>query len=96
MLPLYGLSVPDTDDPDEVRRTDAVQLFMQAAQRVSGADVVAADQLPYVARICRLVEGMPLGIELAATWVRLLSYQEIAQEIEQNYRFLEDFEPRRA
>ena len=93
VLPLYGLSVPGTDDPDEVRRTDAVQLFMQAAQRVRGANVVAADQLPHVARICRLVEGMPLGIELAATWVRLLSYREIAQEIEQNYRFLETSSP---
>ena len=93
VLPLYGLSVPGTDDPDEVRRTDAAQLFMQAAQRVRGDHVVAADQLPYVARICRLVEGMPLGIELAATWVRLLSYREIAQEIEQNYRFLETSSP---
>ena len=93
VLPLYGLSAPGTDDPDEVRRTDAVQLFMQAAQRVRGANVVAADQLPHVARICRLVEGMPLGIELAATWVRLLSYREIAQEIEQNYHFLETSSP---
>ena len=93
VLPLYGLSIPDTDDPDEVRRTDAAQLFMQAALRVRGDHVVAADQLPYVARICRLVEGMPLGIELAATWVRLLSCREIALEIEQNYRFLETSSP---
>jgi DNA-binding SARP family transcriptional activator/predicted ATPase len=93
VLPLYGLSVPDTDAPDEVRRTDAAQLFMQAAQRVRGASVVAADQLPYIARICRLVEGLPLGIELAAAWVRLLSFQEITHEIEQNYRFLETSSP---
>ena len=92
-LPLYGLSFPDTDDPDEVRRTDAAQLFIQAAQRIRGNHVVAADQLPYVARICRLVEGMPLGIELAAAWVRLLSHREIAQEIEQNYRFLKTSSP---
>ena len=42
--------------------------------------MVAADQLPYIARICRLVEGLPLGIELAAAWVRLLSFQEITRE----------------
>jgi len=93
VLPLYGLSVPDTDDPSEVRRTDAVQLFVRAAQRVRGANVLAEDQLPHVARICRLVEGMPLGIELAAAWTRLLSYQEIAQEIEKNYRFLATSSP---
>jgi DNA-binding SARP family transcriptional activator/predicted ATPase len=93
VLPLYGLRIPATDDPDEVRHTEAAQLFVQAARRVRGANVVAADQLPYVAKICRLVEGMPLGIELAAAWVRLLSYQEIAHEIERNYRFLETSSP---
>lgn len=41
-----------------------------------------------VSRICQLVEGMPLGLELAAAWVRLLSCQEIAQEIEKNLEFL--------
>jgi DNA-binding SARP family transcriptional activator/predicted ATPase len=88
VLPLYGLSVPSTDDPDEVRRSEAVQLFMQAVARVCGACGLEADQLTHVARICRLVEGMPLGIELAAAWSRLLSYQEIAGEIENNYHFL--------
>ncbi len=93
VLPLYGLGVPETDDPNEVRRTDAVQLFIQAAQRVSGASALAADQLAQIARICRLVEGLPLGIVLAAAWVRLLSHQEIAQEIEKNYRFLATSSP---
>jgi DNA-binding SARP family transcriptional activator/predicted ATPase len=88
VLPLYGLSVSSTDDPDEVRRSEAVQLFMQAVLRVCGACGFAADQLAHVAHICRLVEGMPLGIELAAAWSRLLSYQEIAGEIETNYHFL--------
>jgi hypothetical protein len=37
-----------------------------------------------VLRLCRLVEGMPLAIELAATWVRILSPSEIATEIEQS------------
>ena len=41
-----------------------------------------------IAKICRLVEGMPLGIELAAAWTRTLSCQDIAAEIEKNYSFL--------
>ena len=57
MLPLYGLSVPDTDDPDEVRRTDAVQLFMQTAQRVHGANVGRSGSTAVRRRICRLVKG---------------------------------------
>ena len=93
VLPLYGLNVPETDDPAEVRRSEAVQLFMQAVLRVCGACGLEADQLTHVAHICRLVEGMPLGIELAAAWSRLLSYQEIAREIEKNYRFLATSSP---
>jgi tetratricopeptide (TPR) repeat protein len=41
-----------------------------------------------VVHICRLTEGTPLAIELASAWLRLLSCQEIAQEIEQNLDFL--------
>ena len=37
-----------------------------------------------IARICRLVDGLPLGIELAAGWIRILSCSEIAKEIEAN------------
>jgi DNA-binding SARP family transcriptional activator/predicted ATPase len=93
VLPLYGLNVPEADDPAEVRRSEAVQLFMQAVVRVCGSCGLEADQLIHVAHICRLVEGMPLGIELAAAWSRLLSYQEIAREIEENYRFLATSSP---
>lgn len=88
VLPLYGLRVPETDDPDEVSRSDAAQLFMQAMRRACGDCELAGDQLQYIAQVCRLVEGMPLGIELAAAWTRLLSCEEIAQEIERSFRFL--------
>ena len=36
----------------------------------------------------QLVEGLPLGIELAAAWIRVLSCEEIAQEIARNLDFL--------
>jgi predicted ATPase len=93
VLPLYGLSIPETDDPAEVRRSEAAQLFMQAVQRVCGVSGIEEGQCRYVAHICRLVEGMPLGIELAAAWSRLLSYQEIAREIEKSYLFLATSSP---
>jgi tetratricopeptide (TPR) repeat protein len=41
-----------------------------------------------VIRICQLVGGMPLGLQLAATWVRVLSCAEIGQEIERDLDFL--------
>lgn len=66
----------------------AVQLFLQRAQAVQPGFSLAEEEKSCVARICRLTEGTPLAIELAAAWLRLLSCQEIAQEIENNLDFL--------
>lgn len=68
----------------------ATQLFVQRAR------LVAADFTPdrttgaAIVQICDLVQGLPLGIELAATWTRLLSCTEIAAEIAHNLDFLEN------
>lgn len=67
----------------------ALQLFIQSAQRVDHTFQLDSENLPTVARICRLVNGLPLGIELAATWVDSISLAEIAGEIEGNLGFLE-------
>ncbi|HXV41720.1 MAG TPA: BTAD domain-containing putative transcriptional regulator, partial [Anaerolineae bacterium] len=83
---LWGLAYPDADAPGS-ETFDSVQLFAQRAQRVSGGfDLVV--ELPYIVQICRLLEGMPLGIELAAAWLRALSCREIVYEIEHNRDFL--------
>ncbi len=66
----------------------AAQLFLQSARQVQPDLVLHGEELAQVARICRLVEGMPLGIELAAAWSDVLSPAEIAGEIEQNLDFL--------
>lgn len=67
----------------------AVQLFVQSAERVMPDFELSVENVAFVARICTLVEGLPLAIELSAAWVEMLSVEEIAQEIEQNLDFLE-------
>ncbi len=64
----------------------AVRLFVERAKQV--APGFALDDTTEVLRICRLVDGMPLGIELAASWVSVLSCTEIADEIARNIDFL--------
>jgi len=66
----------------------AVQLFVQSARRADNDFVLKPADLPHVARICQLVTGYPLAIELAATWVRVLGCAEIAAEIERDYEIL--------
>lgn len=83
---LGGLSLPTHTIPPE--NSDAVILFLERAQQ-SVADVRLDNQNKLtVARICQLVDGIPLGIELAAAWVNVLSLDEIAAELESNIDFL--------
>lgn len=83
-----GLSFPSTETADGLGEYEAVALFLQRARRAHPEFAVDQEEMPGVARLCRLVEGLPLAIELAATWVRLLSPGEIAAEIESNLDFL--------
>ena len=60
----------------------------ERARQADAAFALTEDVRPHVARICRLVEGMPLGIEIAAAWTPLLPPVEIADEIERGLDFL--------
>jgi predicted ATPase/DNA-binding SARP family transcriptional activator/Tfp pilus assembly protein PilF len=88
VIELQGLKVPDFDKVQEIESYSAVQLFIQTAKRIGGEKVLSEKDQPDVIHICQLIGGVPLGIELAATWVRILSPKEIAQEIEHNLDFL--------
>lgn len=81
-----GLKCPGDKAPQSFD-SDAVQLFAQSARRVC-PDFLASANPQAAGQICRLVEGMPLAIELAASWARALSCPEIVQEIERDLDFL--------
>ena len=78
---LHGLAVPPPALVSEAKRYEAVRLFADRAKRVDKSFYLDETVLPDVIEICRLVEGLPLGIELAASVIRDLSCQEVAQEI---------------
>ena len=75
---LQGLPLP-TGGADE--ENSALALFERSARRSSHAFVLDDASRAAAAEICRLVGGIPLAIELAAGWVRLLSCAEIAAEV---------------
>lgn len=83
---LAGLALPSPAVPPEA--ADAVLLFIERAQQAAGYFVLDAQNKAAVTRICQLVDGMPLGIELAAAWVRVLTPAEIADELAKNVDFL--------
>lgn len=84
-----GLALPDENRAEDPAQSEAVELFIERAQSVSPDMLWSQENLQHAVRICRLVEGIPLGIELAATWVDTLLPQEIADEIEHNLDILE-------
>ncbi len=88
VLDLAGLDVPEGAQTEEVEEYSAVQLFLQVARRESSNRSFSDEEKSSIVRICRLVEGVPLAIELAAAWVRTLSCREIAEEIEESYSIL--------
>jgi predicted ATPase/class 3 adenylate cyclase len=86
---LKGLDVPDWETLKDTARYSAVKLLLQSARRVQPGFEPAAAGLRHAARICRLVQGMPLGILLAAGWLTMLTPAEITAEIEAGLDFLE-------
>jgi predicted ATPase/DNA-binding SARP family transcriptional activator len=92
LVEVDGLDYPDDPEADDLERFGAVQLFLQAAQRILSRFSFQAERVS-VARICRLTQGMPLALELAAAWVRALSCKEIAARIEHNLDVLAATEP---
>lgn len=95
LFEIEGLNTPPPVSPltgeDTVTKLEtysAVALFLQAARRVQSSFQLTAETRAAVAYLCRLVEGMPLALELSASWVRSLSCAEIVRELEQNLSFL--------
>ena len=88
LLPLDGLACPEDEDQDRLEAFDAARLFVRAAHRVN-PDLVAAAEAPAIVDICRQVEGLPLALELAASWTRVLSCEAIAAELRQGGELLQ-------
>jgi predicted ATPase/DNA-binding CsgD family transcriptional regulator len=85
--PISGLTYPGRENGKQLQEYSAVQLFLDRACRIRG-DFDLAEDKQGVMDICRLVEGMPLAIELAAGWLKTLRPTDIAREIQHNLDIL--------
>lgn len=84
--PLEGLAYPPEEAGGEL--FEAVQLFVQAARNVRPNFAYNAENGRAINRICYLLDGWPLALQMAAAWVRLMSCQAIADQISQSLDFL--------
>jgi len=89
---IRGLDFPEEIQPKSVEaasKFSAISLFLQSAKRARPSYELELADMKSITRICCLVNGIPLGIILAAAWVEMFSPDEIAKEINQNLDFLE-------
>jgi DNA-binding SARP family transcriptional activator/predicted ATPase/Flp pilus assembly protein TadD len=92
ILEIDGFPTPATLTPgptpaDADADVDALTFFDQSARRVQPRFTLAAEYAD-AARICQLLEGQPLALELAAAWVRVHPCPEIARQIQHDLDFL--------
>ncbi len=85
---LASLPVPD-DGEHEAEHCDAVRLFAQSAAAVNSGFSPDAANVSAIMRICRLVHGLPLAIEMAGRWLRMLDPDAIATELERGIDILQ-------
>lgn len=86
LIDIEGLPAPDNLFPLETQ--DAAMVFLKAAQRVNPQFRFEGDIHSFT-QIYRAVSGIPLGLELAASWVRALTLSEIAFELGKSLNLLE-------
>jgi len=85
---VQGLPIPEGQYIQGNEQDTSVELFLQRARRAYIGFSPTVENYPAIIRICNLVGGLPLAIELAAAWVHTLSCEEIASEIEHGLDFL--------
>ncbi|HSK19562.1 MAG TPA: tetratricopeptide repeat protein, partial [Longimicrobiales bacterium] len=88
LIALEGLPLCDADVG-----CDAVELFVAGARRLDRHFELTADNREDITRICALLDGIPLAIELASAWVRALSCTEILGELQRDLDVLSSESP---
>ncbi len=87
---IHSLPVPDAGDQDVhvLPRFEVVCLFLDRASAAQSSFRLSKENAQAVATICRLLDGIPLAIELAAARVRSLSVKDIAARLSDRLRLL--------
>ena len=85
------LSVPDSQrapSPEELGDYESVRLFVERARGRDPSFSLNPKNAPAVAKTCRMLEGIPLAIELAAARVGTLSLEQISQRLTYSLKLL--------
>ena len=92
------IAVPPLDvpaagaSPAEIRESPAVQMFLRIA-RQADPDLDVSGHEDALADVCRLLDGVPLALELAAARLRLVGFDGLRQSLESGLELLRTTAP---
>ena len=89
VVDLAGLTMPSSSQVRDLESYDAVQLFVESARRARADFAVQESDRDDLVRLCALLDGMPLALELAANWVRLYRLSDLVGTLERDLDLLE-------
>jgi len=82
------MELPDNQVSESLENYDAVSLFKERAQSSKPGYEIQEDQIESVVELCRLLDGLPLAIELAAPLVKMFSPEKITKQLKQGLDIL--------
>ena len=89
VYPVPSFALPEPQQLlENFRGNESVRLFEERAQLARANFSLTKENVPFVARICSQLDGIPLAIELAAAWVKMFSTRQIAVRLQKRFGFL--------
>ena len=89
VVAIEGLPFPTDAAVERIPEYPSVRFFCECARRnLQSFDPKREAEWRAIGRICTLVEGMPLALLLAASWIDTLSVEDIVQEVGHALDFL--------
>lgn len=92
VFPVLPLPVPPDDalDAQALQASPSVQLFMDRAQAIRPDFALTPHNAGAVASLCARLDGIPLALELAATWIGALTPAQMVERMGQRFALLRD------
>ena len=67
--------------PADLARAPAVRLFVERVRDVQPDFRLTSANGPTVAAICRRLDALPLALELAAPWIKVLTVEDLLRRL---------------
>lgn len=86
-----ALELPDNSinyTPDELMQNESVRLFSERALSVNSEFKINTSNIPAIIKLCNRLDGIPLAIELAAAYTKVLSAEKINERLDDRFNLL--------